>query len=224
MWQIKISSTKTNKKSPRKRGTEICPGIEEIAARLTLRIAIAASRDPEIKRLASLMPKEIPKASTFSITSTWKADVQMGRSTSYYTLEEEALYADLPRVAAAHNRHVIQEAVEQRRREIAWETARDFWPLQTLSEEERFLVMYLAGVRPPIMAEDVAIPTNAAKKYKIVIRNGHHDGYDPDPEIEDLMAGSFVSENDLRKASLAEAGILQEGQKMNICFGSSGRS
>jgi len=149
----------------------------------------------------------------------------LGRSTSYYSLEEEALHADLPRVVALHNREVVLKEIERRRREIAWETARNFWPLQTLPEEEKLLVMYFAGALPLAdgKPKTTPLPTDVAGKYRLVIRSGNRRReYEPDPEIEKLMTESFASEEDIRLASLAEAGMLAAGQKMYICYGSKG--
>lgn len=200
--------------------------VRRLAAQLAYAVRKEALRDPKIKRLLGLLPEKVPETTAFSVTAAWKADVQMGRSTSYYALEEEALYADLPHVIAAHNRGVILREVERRRRELVLEVAARFWPLQALPHKERLEVLALVGGgvppretpnRKPSPGE---IPTGAARKYRLRLastpRDG--DGYVPDPEVEEIIAESYALPEDILTASLAEAGLLREGEKVNIAY------
>jgi len=229
VWKPPRRHTKKSTSTSRQADT-IPFNLRRLAARLAYVIKKEALRDPKLLKLLKLLevlpgPKEVPKISRFSIGSAWRYDLHMGRSSSYYALEEEALHADLQHVIAAHNREIVLKAIEQRRRELVFEIAAGFWPLQNLSEKEKMKVITLAGGRLPYSEETsgslekVPVPISAAKKYRLHLNFGSSsDDYMPDPEIESLMAENYALQEDILAASLAEAGLLREGERLNIVF------
>lgn len=197
--------------------------IKRLAARLAYVLEKETLRDPKVRKLLELLPERTPKTPPFSVTAAWKADVLMGRSTSYYTLEEEALHADLACVIAAHNRNVILKEIERRRREIALEVAARFWPLRTLTQDERQKVLAFVGggFFNNVVVQETPVremPTHAAKKVCFSLANISKDDYTPDPEVEEIIAESYALPEDILTASLAEAGILREGERVNIAY------
>ncbi|NHM27970.1 hypothetical protein G7K71_13485 [Desulfofundulus sp. TPOSR] len=217
---------------------EIDPGCYKTANMLAARIAAAESRDPELRRLKHLLASlaetrakiEVRPVSLAEIERTWRADRAMGRSTSYYTLEEEILVADLSYVVTIHNQDVIAEQIEKRRRELAWEVAQNFWPLWSLDEDERRTVLALAGVREPSpLTGPQPLPLEAAAQYAVRVRGSRRaeDDWEPDPEVLEVMEGwqERFSEGDLRRMAVTEAGAggkLEKGKKLMVMFGSSG--
>lgn len=204
------------------------PAVVEI---LTARIRSEVDRDAEITRLKQVLAKELEKAKSnpnvaISLERIWRADLTMGRSTAYYVLEKDVLMADLLYVAAEHNIRLVQNEIECRRRKIAWKVAQDFPPLKLLPEDERYLAMYLAGAVPPASKKRAPLPTDVAGKYAVVVKTHRENrDHDPDGEILEAMEGwkrVFTDEN-VRKASIAEAGSIQPGGHLNICYGSSSR-
>ncbi|MDI6813894.1 MAG: hypothetical protein QMD10_10185 [Desulfitobacteriaceae bacterium] len=201
------------------------PAVVEI---LTARIRSEVDRDAGIARLKQALAKELKKAGSspnaaVSLEHIWRADLTLGRSTAYYALEEEVLMADLPYVAAEHNLRLIQTEIERRRQKIAWKIAKNFPPLKALPEDERHLAMYLAGAVPPAPKRPVPLPTEAVK-YAVVVKSNKEDrDHDPDEEIMEAMEGwkRFYTDEDVKKASIAEAGSIQPGGHLNICYGSS---
>lgn len=221
------------------RGIE--PGCYKTANMLAARIAAAESRNPELRRLKHLLTSlsetrakvDVRPVSLAEIERQWKFDRLQGRTTSYYTLEEQVLTADLPYVTAVHNREVVAEQIEKRRRELAWETAQNFWPLWSLDEDERRAVLALAGVRVPSPhAGPSPLPLEAAAQYAVRVRGSRRaeDDWEPDPEVLEVMEGwqERFSEGDLRRMAVAEAaggsdtGYLEKGRKLNVVYGSSG--
>lgn len=197
---------------------------------LTARIDYAIDCDPKVNGLKQNLAAETKKITAnennpFVFEKVWRMDLTMGRSTSYYDLEEQQLGSNVEYVAAAHNCQLIQGEIERRRRETAWNIARDFPPLNALPEDERLLAMYLAGATPPAQKGMIPLPTDVIGKYNVIIkqRKKDRDDYEPDREILAVMQEDMnrLSEEDIKNASIREAGSVEPGGHLNICFGSS---
>jgi len=218
-----LSKTPATKLKPKKYSL---PSIIDI---LNARIDGILSDSRKVNELKQNLSVEAGKLKTsenpyFILEKVWRTDLTMGRSTSYYDLEEQQLGSNVEYVAAAHNCQLIQGEIERRRREIAWNVARDFPPLNALPEDERLLAMYLAGATPPTQKGMIPLPTDVASKYSIIIKQRDQDDYEPDKEILEVMQEDInrLSEEDLKNASIREAGSVEPGGHLNICFGSSG--
>lgn len=207
------------------------PTVAEI---LRARIQCEVDRDGGIARLKEALEDQQRKQKAASnagpaaslkniMEQMYRIDLTLGRSTAYYTLEEEALMIDLPSVAAEHNVRIAQSEIEKRKRKIAWKTAKKFPPLNALSEEERYLAMYLVGAVPPASKEVAPLPTKTAKYAVVVKQNRKSADSEPDEEVVEAMEGwkRFYTDEDVKKASIAEAGSIQPGGHLNIRFGSS---
>lgn len=224
------------------RGIE--PGCYKTANMLAARIAAAESRDPELQRLRRLRASlaeakakiDVRPVSLADIEKQWKFDRLQGRATSYYALEEQVLVADLSYVATIHNQDVVMTAIERRRRELAWEVAQDFWPLQALDEAERLSVLLAAGVIPPAAPAPAKLPPpEMAAKYRVTVKRAaadadDDDDWEPDPEVLEAMESwkAVFTEEDQRRMTVAEVaggndtGYLEKGLKVNVVYGSAG--
>ncbi|SHI91505.1 hypothetical protein [Desulfofundulus thermosubterraneus] len=234
--KVKPSKKRTTSHSQNRNSSHLI----KITSWLTARISVAESRDPELRRLKHLLTSlsetrakvDVRPVSLAEIERQWKFDRLQGRATSYYTLEEQVLTADLPYVLTMHNREVVTGQIESRRRELAWEVARDFWPLWSLDGDERRAVLALAGVREPSPhAGPQPLPLEAAAQYAVRVRGSRRaeDDWEPDPEVLEVMEGwrGWFSEGDLHRMAVAEAGAggkLEKGRKLMVIYGSSGRN
>jgi hypothetical protein len=207
------------------------PTVAEI---LSARIQCEVDRDGGIARLKEVLREQEKKRKTalnagpassleHLMEHMWRIDLTLGRSTAYYTLEEEALMIDLPRVAAEHNARIVQSEIEKRKQKIARKVAKKFPPLNALPEDERYLAMYLAGVVPPAPKGKVPLPTEAVKYAVVVKQNRKGTDSEPGEEVVEAMEGwkRFYTDEDVKKASIAEAGSIQPGGHLNIRYGSS---
>lgn len=234
-WYPKKRKTRGRKISKeRNKFFSVQPGLSKFAHWLASLIAAAEKRDPELQRLKktlAALPKvrEVEPLSLVDVEHSWRMDVTMGRSTSYYAIEEEVLLADLPRVAASHNRAVVEAEIERRRRELAWEVAQKFWPIWALDEKERQAVLAMAGIGPPLPPGPACLPLETAARYRAVVKQPQVDGddWEPDPEVLEAMEGwkTVFSEEGQWRAAVAEAGSggrLEKGRKLNVMYGSTG--
>ncbi|MQL51790.1 hypothetical protein GFC01_05835 [Desulfofundulus thermobenzoicus] len=239
--KVKPSKKRTTSHSQSRNNSHLI----KITSWLTARISVAESRDPELRRLKRLLASlaetrakvEVRPVSLAEIEKQWKFDRLQGRATSYYALEEQVLVTDLPYVTTTHNQEIVTAEIERRRRKLAWETAQNFWPLWSLDDDERRAVLALAGVREPLPPGPAALPLEMAAKYRVTVKRaagtgGNDDGWEPDPEVLEVMESwkAVFTEENQRRVTVAEVaggndtGYLEKGRKLNVMYGSSGKS
>lgn len=227
MWKPPRRKTNQTVKTPANIPTELSPQCQRMVMRLKKVIQLNIARDAEIRRLLQNKPKPLPAGERFSIDAVYRADMRLGRTISYYDLEEECLFADAPQTIYGHNREIIMQEIFRRRREIIHQTVRDFWPLQTLGAKEKNAVLRFFGISDgDASANKGSMPTDTATTYMLSVKTPIETDYDDDPDEEILEAmeswKKIFPEDALRKASIIEVGGIQPGMKLNTLYGSGG--
>lgn len=206
--------------------------IAEVRAALA-RDARTASLERALERTATLA-EEGGEAFPASPRQIYLADLRQGRAPSWYAAEALALAADLPTVAARHNRELLARELERRKREVAGEICAGSVLLRGLAPEDRDRVLDALGVgfgrNGAAPREEPPEPAPAAR-YRIVVaplRRG--EGPKPDPEVLSLFEedqADFESNGDARRGGRRRAeailrGMLAPGVRADRVFGSSG--
>ena len=214
---------------------------ESIASRLIRSVAAVEALDTKIVHLKKLTEEgaKIRAVPPISAERLFSVDRRLGRSTSYYTSDAEALTADLLAVAAKHNAALAREEIQRRRGELAREKLRDLLgsPSHTHEELSRAVLARIAerfgltsadldgkGHAPPACVDPPhLIRGYPVAKYSLrVVLEARLPDDEVDPEVLEVLdeqhaqweANGDGKRGGRSKAQLVEAGLLRPEERL----------
>lgn len=222
---------------------------ESIASRLIRSVAAVEALDKKMVHLKKLTEEgaKIRAVPPVSAERLFSMDRRLGRSTSYYTSDAEALAADLPAVAAKHNAALAREEIQRRRGELAREKLRGLLgsPSHTHEELSRAVLARIAG-RFGLTSTDLNGKSHASSactdsphlvrgypvaKYSLcVVLKARLPDDEVDPEVLEVLdeqqaqweANGDGKRGGRSKAQLVEAGLLRPEERLTKFSGTGG--
>ncbi|MGB9804873.1 hypothetical protein, partial [Desulfofundulus sp.] len=138
------------------------------------------------ERLRCLESMPCPVAHPVSPEQLYRYDIRMGRSTSYYALEEDALHYDLEYVVHAENIATVRSALEGRGRYIKREACRSFAPFHHLSDAQKADVLARLGLDRRGIDGPGPMPLDVGR-YRIRLSLRLPDEYIPGKDVEEIF-------------------------------------
>jgi hypothetical protein len=204
-----------------------------IAFRISKQIESRKKEDTPYKDLQKILHRlentPCPVTHPVSPEQLYRYDRRMGRSTSYYVLEEDALYHDLEYVVRTENISTVKSALERRERQIKREICRFFSPFQNLDDAQKMDVLTRLGLNRSSIDELEPMPLNVGK-YKINLtlktnETNADDQYIPERDIEEIFEERQnmveASSKQATQSRLIGANLTHPGQKIMIIYASS---